>query len=87
MIAVSLAIVASDADGDALTFSATGLPGGLAINSATGVITGTPGTAGNYNVTVTARDALVATSQQFTWSLTVRDTTRRRSRPTSLPRR
>ena len=80
---VSLAIVASDADGDALTFSATGLPGGLSINSTTGVITGTPGIAGNYNVTVTARDALVATSQQFTWSLTVRDTTLP-SKPTNV---
>ena len=81
--AVSLAIVASDADGEALTFSATGLPGGLAINSATGVITGTPGTAGNYTVTVTARDALASASQQFTWSLTVRDTTLP-SKPTSV---
>jgi mono/diheme cytochrome c family protein len=82
-VAVSLAIAASDADGEALTFSATGLPGGLAINSATGVITGTPGTAGNYIVTVTARDALAATSQQFTWSLTVRDTTLP-SKPTNV---
>ena len=32
-MAVNLAIAASDADGEALTFSATGLPGGLAINS------------------------------------------------------
>jgi large repetitive protein len=74
-VAVSLAIAASDADDEALTFSATGLPGGLAIDSISGLITGTPGTAGNYTVTVTARDALAATSQQFTWSLTVRDTT------------
>jgi len=82
-VAVSLAIAASDADGEALTFSATGLPAGLSINSATGVITGTPGTAGNYTVTVTARDALAATSQQFTWSLTVRDTTLP-SKPTNV---
>ena len=82
-VAVSLAIAASDADGEALTFSATGLPGGLAINSATGVITGTPGTAGNYTVTVTARDALASASQQFTWSLTVRDTTAP-SKPTNV---
>ena len=74
-VAVSLTITASDADGEALTFSATGLPGGLAINSVTGVITGTPGTAGDYTVTVTARDALTSASQQFTWSLTTRDIT------------
>jgi chitodextrinase len=80
---VSLAIAASDADGEALTFSATGLPGGLAINNTTGVITGTPGIAGNYTVTVTARDALSSTSQTFTWSLTVRDTTLP-SKPTNV---
>jgi YVTN family beta-propeller protein len=73
--AVNLAIVASDADGDTLTFTATGLPTGLSIASGTGAITGTPTTAGNYNVTVTARDALASTSQSFTWTLTVRDTT------------
>jgi len=66
-----------------MTFSATGLPGGLAINSTTGVITGTPGTAGSYTVTVTARDALASASQQFTWSLTVRDTTLP-SKPTNV---
>jgi YVTN family beta-propeller protein len=74
-VPVTLAIAASDADGEALTFSATGLPGGLSINSTTGVITGTPGTAGNYTVTVSARDALTSASTQFTWILTVRDTT------------
>jgi len=72
--AVSLALTASDADGDALIFSATGLPGGLTIGSSTGRITGTPGVAGNYNVTVTVRDALASASQAFTWKLTVRDT-------------
>ena len=85
MTAVNLALTASDADGEALTFSATGLPGGLAINSSTGLITGTPTAAGNYNVTVTARDALASASQNFTWSLTVRDTTAP-SKPTSVGR-
>ena len=82
-VAVSLAIAASDADGEALTFSATGLPGGLSINSASGVITGTPVTAGNYTVTVTARDALSSASQRFTWSLAVRDVTAP-SRPSNV---
>jgi mono/diheme cytochrome c family protein/chitodextrinase len=82
-VAVSLAIGASDADGEALTFSATGLPAGLAINGSTGLISGTPAAAGNYTVTVTARDALSSGSAQFTWSLTVRDTTAP-SRPTNV---
>jgi hypothetical protein len=54
---------------------ATGLPAGLVIGSSTGRITGTPTTAGNFNVTVTARDALSAASQPFTWSVVLRDTT------------
>jgi len=82
-VAVSLAISASDADGEALAFSATGLPAGLTINATTGRITGTPTTAGNSTVTVTARDALSSGSAQFTWSLTVRDTTAP-SRPTNV---
>jgi hypothetical protein len=38
---VTLAIAASDPDGDSLSYSATGLPAGLAIKSTTGVISGT----------------------------------------------
>ncbi|ONF74369.1 S8 family serine peptidase [Amycolatopsis keratiniphila] len=39
------------------TWSATGLPSGLSIDSASGSITGTPTTVGTANVTVTARDS------------------------------
>jgi hypothetical protein len=38
------------------TWSATGLPSGLSINSSTGVISGTPTVSGTYNVTVTLKD-------------------------------
>ena len=38
---VELALVASDGNGDVLTFSATGLPPGLTIAPATGLIAGT----------------------------------------------
>ena len=42
-------------DGDTLTYSATGLPAGIAINSSTGVISGTLSfsSAGVYNVALT----------------------------------
>jgi hypothetical protein len=35
-------------------YAATGLPAGLTVNTSTGVISGTPATAGTYNVTVSA---------------------------------
>ncbi len=53
----TLQIKASSSKGDAIaSYAATGLPPGLAINTTTGAITGTPTTTGNYAVTVTATD-------------------------------
>ncbi|MGW1159110.1 putative Ig domain-containing protein [Streptomyces sp. NPDC002519] len=66
----SLQISASDSAGAALTYSATGLPTGLSINSSTGLISGTASTAGTYNVTVTAQDTTGASgSASFTWTV------------------
>ena len=49
------------ANNGATSFSATGLPGGLRINSATGEITGIPtAVAGTYHITITARGELGA---------------------------
>jgi Putative Ig domain len=69
--AASLQIHATDsASGQTLTYSATGLPAGLSINSSTGLISGTPTTAGTYSVTVTVRDTTGATgSASFTWTI------------------
>jgi hypothetical protein len=69
--AVSLQVNASDsATGQTLSYSASGLPAGLSINSSTGLITGTPSTAGTYNVTVTARDTTNASgSAGFSWTV------------------
>jgi LPXTG-motif cell wall-anchored protein len=46
-----------DADDATATFSATGLPGGLTIDSTSGVISGGPTTSGTFTVEVTATNA------------------------------
>jgi hypothetical protein len=69
--AASLQIHASDsASGQTLTYSATGLPAGLSINSSTGLISGTPTTASTSNVTVKATDTTGASgTAAFTWTI------------------
>jgi hypothetical protein len=69
--AVSLQIHATDsASGQTLTYTATGLPAGLSINSSSGLISGTPTTAGTSSVTVTAKDTTNAFgSASFTWTI------------------
>ncbi|MEY9968026.1 hypothetical protein ABIA33_006106 [Streptacidiphilus sp. MAP12-16] len=69
--AVNLQIHASDsASGQTLSYSANGLPGGLTLNSATGLITGTPTAAGTSSVTVTAQDSTgAAGSTAFNWTV------------------
>lgn len=78
VISVSVASNFTDVDGDALTFTAIGLPPGLSIDAA-GNITGTidpdasqggPGSDGIYSVTVTADDGNGGTvSQTFVWEV------------------
>lgn len=69
--AVSLQITATDsAAGQSLSYSATGLPAGLSINSTTGVITGTPTGTGTFTVIVTATDTTGAKgSATFSWRI------------------
>lgn len=65
---------ADSASGQSLTYTATGLPAGLSI-STSGLIAGTPTTAGTYNVTVAAKDSTGATgSASFTWTITAAGT-------------
>ncbi len=69
---VSLQLVASDPDGDKLTYSASGLPAGLNLDPFTGLITGTlssgSSAGGPYTVTVSVDDGNGETdSQTFTW--------------------
>ncbi|MFE2508385.1 M4 family metallopeptidase [Streptomyces naganishii] len=69
--AVSLQIQAGDPGGKTLTYSATGLPAGLSINSSTGRVTGTPTTAGTFSVTVRATNTdNAAGTATFTWTIT-----------------
>jgi hypothetical protein len=71
LASVSLLIAANDADGDVLTYSATGLPPNLTINSTTGMISGTlsAGSIGSHTVTVTASDLNLTTPIAFTWNV------------------
>ncbi|MEN3943857.1 Ig-like domain-containing protein [Prosthecobacter sp. SYSU 5D2] len=67
---VSLPITATDINQDALTFSATGLPPGLAIHAQTGVISGSPSQAGNYTATVSVTDGHTApVNTSFAWTI------------------
>ena len=61
--------------GQTLTYTAAGLPAGLSISSS-GLITGTPTTAGTSTVTVTATDSTGASgSASFTWTVSGGGTT------------
>jgi hypothetical protein len=69
--AITIPVVASDAESDPLSFYATGLPGGLYIDSVTGVISGTIafGAAGTYSVAITVGDGATVTTVNFTWNV------------------
>jgi hypothetical protein len=69
--AASLQIHATDSkSGQTLTYSTTGLPAGLSINSSTGLISGTPTTAGSSTTTVNAKDTTGASgSTSFAWQV------------------
>jgi len=69
--AASLQVHASDSGtGQTLSYRATGLPAGLSIAPGTGLVSGTPATAGTSTVTVTATDGTGASgSATFTWTI------------------
>ena len=69
--AASVALAASDPDGNPLTFSATGLPPGMVINTASGLISGTPTftSAGTYSINATVSDGSLSESRTFSWTV------------------
>lgn len=68
--AVSFGVSAGDPDGDTLAYSATGLPTGLSINAASGLITGTASTVGSFTVVVQVNDGHGGTaSTSFNWNV------------------
>lgn len=69
--AVRYQIGVSARPGEVLTFSATGLPRGLSIDPATGLVTGTPAKAETTGVQVTVTSSAGSRfTQGFTWAVT-----------------
>jgi hypothetical protein len=72
--AVSIPIEASDPDGLLLSYSATGLPSGVTINPATGLISGTINQASDNgtsdNVVVSVSNGSQVTTLPFEWNIT-----------------
>ncbi|MEV0281505.1 M4 family metallopeptidase [Streptomyces sp. NPDC050610] len=69
--AVNLQIKATSTNPGALKYAATGLPAGLKIDAATGLISGNPTAVGASNVTVTVTDSANKTgTAAFKWTVT-----------------
>lgn len=67
---VSLRLAAHDADGDTFLYAADGLPPGLELSTATGIIAGTPIVPGVYRVSVRVDDRKApGASVAFAWTI------------------
>ena len=74
-LATTLQLTGSDPNGDPLTYSATGLPNGMTLAQTTGLVGGTPTTAGTFNVSASVSDGSLSASRSFTWTIVASDTT------------
>lgn len=69
-ISQTLTLIATDADGDSLNYTASGLPIGLSIDSSNGIIAGTPNSVGSYNIVVTVDDGNGGNdTSSFNWTI------------------
>lgn len=69
---ITLPVAASDANGYTLTYGASGLPKGLAINTGTGIITGRCTTPGSYTSTITVNNGANTATLVIEWTVTDR---------------
>ncbi|HEB87229.1 MAG TPA: HYR domain-containing protein, partial [Gammaproteobacteria bacterium] len=72
---VTLALAANDPDTDTLTYSASGLPTGLLIDSVSGAISGAidPTNAASNNVAVTVSGGSDSVTTAFSWNIVAQD--------------
>ncbi|RZU02267.1 cytochrome c peroxidase [Rivibacter subsaxonicus] len=67
--ALSLQLQGSDPNGDTLSYGATGLPPGVQVNAASGLISGVPSSVGTYAVVLSVSDGVNTASVSRTWTV------------------
>ncbi len=76
-------LTATDANGDLILYTASGLPSGVSLNSQ-GHMHGTTDTQGSYSVTITALDDQSESTTTFQWTVNETGVARRKSGSTTL---